>query len=60
LTSSSKEKESTSTGKADGSLSDEEASNITKQRVALAKQYIENHYREQKKILQERKERYVT
>ncbi|XP_052211186.1 uncharacterized protein LOC127814015 isoform X2 [Diospyros lotus] len=57
LTSSSKEKESTSTGKADGSLSDEEASNITKQRVALAKQYIENHYREQKKILQERKER---
>ncbi|RDX76022.1 Serine/threonine-protein kinase CBK1, partial [Mucuna pruriens] len=37
---------------------DEEAlSNITKQKVAAAKQYIENHYKEQMKSLQERKER---
>lgn len=40
-------------------LTTEEASNITKQRVAAAKQYIENHYKEQMKNLQERKERYV-
>ncbi|PKU80310.1 protein-serine/threonine kinase [Dendrobium catenatum] len=33
-------------------------SDITKQRVAAAKQFIENHYKTQKKILQERKERY--
>ncbi|QCD97753.1 serine/threonine-protein kinase tricorner-like [Vigna unguiculata] len=32
-------------------------SNITKQKVAAAKQYIENHYKEQMKNLQERKER---
>lgn len=39
---------------------DEEAvSNTTKQKVAAAKQYIENHYKEQMKILQERKERYI-
>lgn len=39
---------------------DEEAlSNITKQKVAAAKQYIENHYKEQMKNLQERKERYM-
>ncbi|KAH0661108.1 hypothetical protein KY290_027075 [Solanum tuberosum] len=37
----------------------EEASNITKQRVAAAKQYIEKHYKEQMKNLQERKERRV-
>ncbi|CAN4101998.1 unnamed protein product [Withania somnifera] len=37
----------------------EEASNITKQRVAAAKQYIEKHYKEQMKNLQERKERQV-
>ncbi|KAJ0239152.1 AGC protein [Hirschfeldia incana] len=37
---------------------DEEAvSNSTKQKVAAAKHYIENHYKEQMKILQERKER---
>ncbi|XP_018440481.1 uncharacterized protein LOC108812654 [Raphanus sativus] len=37
---------------------DEEAvSNTTKQKVAAAKHYIENHYKEQMKILQERKER---
>lgn len=40
---------------------DEEAlSNITKQKVAAAKQYIENHYKEQMKNLQERKERYAS
>lgn len=38
-------------------LTDEEASNVTKQRVAAAKQYIENHYKEQMKNLHERKER---
>ncbi|KAL3517711.1 hypothetical protein ACH5RR_020300 [Cinchona calisaya] len=38
-------------------LSAEEASNITKQKVAAAKQYIENHYKEQMKNLQERRER---
>lgn len=37
---------------------DEEAlSSVTKQKVAAAKQYIENHYKEQMKNLQERKER---
>ena len=35
------------------------ASNETRQKVAAAKQYIENHYRAQKKNMQERKERYV-
>lgn len=34
-------------------------SNVTKQKVAAAKQYIENHYKEQMKNLQERKERYI-
>lgn len=38
-------------------LSDEEASNVTKQKVAAAKQYIEKHYKEHMKSLQERKER---
>ena len=33
-------------------------SSATKQKVAAAKQYIENHYKEQMKNLQERKERY--
>lgn len=32
---------------------------MTKQRVAAAKQYIEKHYKEQMKNLQERKERRV-
>ncbi|KAM0052959.1 hypothetical protein Hdeb2414_s0007g00254421 [Helianthus debilis subsp. tardiflorus] len=36
---------------------DEEVSNITKQKVAAAKKYIENHYKEQMKNLQERRER---
>ncbi|KAL5561933.1 hypothetical protein UlMin_031680 [Ulmus minor] len=38
-------------------MDEEELSNITKQKVAAAKQYIENHYKEQMKNLQERKER---
>ncbi|CAH9075484.1 unnamed protein product [Cuscuta epithymum] len=38
-------------------LSAEEASNITKEKVAAAKKYIENHYKEKMRILQERKER---
>lgn len=37
--------------------SDEPPSSVTKQKVAAAKQYIENHYKEQMKNLQERKER---
>ncbi|KAJ9182295.1 hypothetical protein P3X46_006303 [Hevea brasiliensis] len=37
--------------------SEEAPSNATKQRVAAAKQYIENHYKKQMKSLQERKER---
>lgn len=39
-------------------VSEEAPSNSTKQKVAAAKQYIENHYKEQMKNLQERKERY--
>lgn len=38
---------------------EEEHSSATRQRVATAKQYIENHYKEQMKNLQERKERYM-
>ncbi|KAK1266903.1 Serine/threonine-protein kinase AtPK1/AtPK6 [Acorus gramineus] len=38
-------------------MGEEAPSNATKQRVAAAKQYIENHYKEQMKNLQERKER---
>jgi serine/threonine kinase 38 len=33
------------------------ASSITRQKVAAAKQYIENHYKSQMKSLQERRER---
>lgn len=40
-------------------LTGEETSNVTKQKVAAAKQYIENHYKSQMKNLQERRERYV-
>ncbi|KAK1307731.1 Serine/threonine-protein kinase AtPK1/AtPK6 [Acorus calamus] len=61
LRSSTKKKEAVSpvTGK-EGSrppMGEEAPSNATKQRVAAAKQYIENHYKEQMKNLQERKER---
>ncbi|KAF5752395.1 serine/threonine-protein kinase 38-like isoform X1 [Tripterygium wilfordii] len=38
-------------------ISEEVPSNVTKQKVAAAKQYIENHYKKQMKDLQERKER---
>lgn len=37
---------------------EETPSDATRQRVAAAKQYIENHYKEQMKNLQERRERY--
>lgn len=56
----SKKKETTSHGK-EGSkvVANEEApSNATKQKAAAAKQYIEKHYKEQMKNLQERRERY--
>ncbi|KAL0282391.1 UNVERIFIED_CONTAM: hypothetical protein Sangu_2954600 [Sesamum angustifolium] len=36
----------------------EEVSTLTRQRAAAAKQYIENHYKEQMRNLQERRERY--
>uniref|UniRef100_A0A1D1XBZ0 non-specific serine/threonine protein kinase n=1 Tax=Anthurium amnicola TaxID=1678845 RepID=A0A1D1XBZ0_9ARAE len=36
---------------------DEAPSNVTKQKVAAAKQYIENHYKAQMKSLQDRKQR---
>ncbi|XP_024966413.1 serine/threonine-protein kinase tricorner-like isoform X2 [Cynara cardunculus var. scolymus] len=57
-----------STGKKDSTVDDEdlnnpvmdeEASNITKQKVEAAKKYIENHYKEQMKNLQERRERRI-
>ncbi|EYU32562.1 hypothetical protein ABFS82_14G026400 [Erythranthe guttata] len=38
-------------------LNEETPSNATQQKVAAAKQYIENHYKEQMKSLQERRER---
>ena len=43
-------------------VSDNEAQDVpssaTKQKVEVAKQYIENHYKSQMKSLQDRKERY--
>ncbi|KAF5207993.1 Serine/threonine-protein kinase 38-like [Thalictrum thalictroides] len=58
-TRSSKKKETSENGKEGSKLpnSEEMPSNVTKQKVAAAKQYIENHYKEQMKNLQERKER---
>nr|GLL41180.1 serine/threonine-protein kinase 38-like [Ipomoea trifida] len=52
-------KETTSTGKEglNSPANDAAPSNATKQKVAVAKQYIENHYKEQMKSLQERRER---
>ncbi|KAG8486872.1 hypothetical protein CXB51_020380 [Gossypium anomalum] len=44
-------------GNPDGITDEEALSNITKQKAAAAKQYIENHYKEQMKNLQDRKER---
>ncbi|CAA2959893.1 serine threonine- kinase tricorner-like [Olea europaea subsp. europaea] len=58
LRASSKKKDTMDSEREDSKqLSSEEASNLTKQRVAAAKQYIENHYKEQMKNLQERRER---
>lgn len=57
---SSKKNEPRSNGK-EGSktpLNEEVPSTATKQKVAAAKQYIEKHYKEQMKSLQERRERY--
>ena len=56
----SKKKDSMAGGKDDSAPTsdDDGPSNVTKQRVAAAKQYIEKHYKEQMKNLQERKERY--
>ncbi|KAK6129974.1 hypothetical protein DH2020_036256 [Rehmannia glutinosa] len=57
---SSKKNESRPNGK-EGSkspLNEEIPSNATKQKAAAAKQYIEKHYKEQMKSLQERRERY--
>ncbi|KAG8370440.1 hypothetical protein BUALT_Bualt14G0117000 [Buddleja alternifolia] len=56
---SSKKKEPTPNGK-EGSRTpvfDEPPSNATKQKAAAAKQYIEKHYKEQMRSLQERRER---
>lgn len=60
LRASTKRKEDNSEGNGDPDVqgSAEALSNVTKQKVAAAKQYIENHYKEQMKNLQERKERY--
>ena len=58
---SSKNKATTGHGKevSKTPTTEEVPSNVTKQRVAAAKQYIEDHYKKQMKSLQERKERYV-
>jgi lysyl-tRNA synthetase class I len=60
LRASSRKKDDVNGGIEDSnaSLDDDALSSITKQKVAAAKQYIENHYKEQMKNLQERKERY--
>ncbi len=44
-------------GLREGGEAEELPSSITRQKVAAAKQYIENHYKSQMKSLQERKER---
>ena len=57
---SAKQKDTTGNGKegTKASNSEEAPSNVTKQKVAAAKQFIENHYKKQMKDLQERQERY--
>ncbi|KAF7144591.1 hypothetical protein RHSIM_Rhsim04G0179500 [Rhododendron simsii] len=57
----SSKKEFTSNGRegSKATTSEEAPSNATKQKVAAAKQYIEKHYKEQMKSLEERKERYT-
>ncbi|MFS7930477.1 putative protein kinase AGC-NDR family [Helianthus anomalus] len=60
LRSNTKKRESMADGEDSNSPEmDEEVSNITKQKVAAAKKYIENHYKEQMKNLQERRERRI-
>lgn len=54
-----KKEEAVDDGSNEDSTDEEALSNVTKQKVAAAKQYIENHYKEQTKNLQERRERYV-
>lgn len=57
LRSSTRKKEPCGGGEDDSNTDEEALSNVTKQKAAAAKQYIENHYKEQMKNLQERKER---
>ncbi|KAM3683305.1 hypothetical protein ACJW31_12G137300 [Castanea mollissima] len=60
LRGSTRKKEPGEEGIGISNVHDAEAlSNVTKQKVAAAKQYIENHYKEQMKNLQERKERRI-
>ncbi|KAI6684147.1 hypothetical protein NL676_030060 [Syzygium grande] len=63
LRSNTKKKEPGGSGREVSSVhsvsADEAPSNVTKQRVTAAKQYIENHYKEQMKNLQERRERRI-
>ncbi|KAL2230091.1 UNVERIFIED_CONTAM: Serine/threonine-protein kinase 38-like protein [Sesamum indicum] len=56
---STKKKEPTPNGRDSSKtpLNEETPSNATKQKVAAAKQYIEKHYKEQMRSLQERRER---
>ncbi|KAM7277872.1 hypothetical protein ACFE04_005006 [Oxalis oulophora] len=58
---SSKKNEATSNGKevSKPQTNEEAPSNATKQKVAAAKEYIENHYKKQMKSLQERQERRI-
>lgn len=57
---SSKKKETTSNVKEGPKTTggEETLSNVTKEKAAAAKLYIENHYKMQMQSLQERKERY--
>lgn len=58
---SSKKNETTRSNVKDGPKTaggEEAVSNVTKQKAAAAKQYIENHYKKQLQSQQQRKERY--
>ncbi|KAL8170364.1 hypothetical protein V2J09_022168 [Rumex salicifolius] len=57
LRGSTRKKDSSCSSGSDSVSEDDNPSNVTKHRVEAAKQYIEKHYKEQKKNLQERKER---
>lgn len=52
-----RKKEAGAGGEDDSNADEEALSSVTKQKAAAAKQYIENHYKEQMKSLQERRER---